>query len=305
MAGPGRFASVTPDSLGGVGNSLAGSVCSLDSNRSAATVTLLPPLSASMRMSVSGKALTISKSFFAGSVSVPGFETVASQRLRNATSRSVASRDTAPLLASISTFARIGMVFLRSTMPWRRDNSLSRSFLRTTNSMCRTGLSRSLLVGGSIYFFKKIKKTRDYSSNKRVLERAIPADYLLNINELPCARFCGYRGGKRGHKVFKNQSLLFSTSCPQQFTEQACGKPYCSDCIRVLTWLLKTASVFRRSSTFRMEWMTVEWCLPPKLLPISGSDALVRFLHRYMATCRGRATDFELFRDFNSPIFIW
>src|SRR5688572_21847559 len=224
MAGPGRLASVIPDSLGGVGNSLAGSVCSFDSKRSAATVTLFPPLSASMRMSVSGRAFTISKSFFAGSVSVPGFETVASQRLRNATSRSVASRDTAPLLASISTFARIGMVFLRSTMPWRRDNSLSRSFLRTTNSMCRTGLSRSLLVGGSIYFFKKIKKTRDYSSNKRVLERAIPADYLLNINELPCAWICGYRGGKTGHNVFKNRPPPFCTSCPQRFTGQACGK---------------------------------------------------------------------------------
>src|SRR5688572_30787794 len=303
MAGPGRLASVIPDSLGGVGNSLAGSVCSFDSKRSAATVTLFPPLSASMRMSVSGRAFTISKSFFAGSVSVPDLETVASHRLRNATSRSVARRDMAPLLASMSTFARIGMVFFRSTMPCRRDNSLSRSFLRTTNSMCRTGLSRSLLFGGSIYFFKKIKKTRDYSSNKRVLERAIPADYLLNINELPCARFCGYRGGKRGHNVFKNRPPLFCTFCPQPFTARACGKRYCNDCIRVLTWLLKTASVFRRSSTFRMEWITVEWCLPPKLFPISGSDALVRFLQRYIATCRGRATDFELFLDFNSTIF--
>jgi len=90
--------------------------------------------------------------------------------------------------------------------------------------MCRTGLSRSLLGGGSIYFFKKIKKTTDYSSNKRVLERLIPADYLLNINELPCARFCGYRGGKGAYRVSKNQAQPFCTSCPQWFTRRACGK---------------------------------------------------------------------------------
>ena len=46
--------------------------------------------------------------------------------------------------------------------------------------------------------------------------------------------------------------------------------------------------------------MTVEWCLPPKLLPISGSDAFVSDLQRYIATWRGSATDFELFLDFNS-----
>ena len=46
--------------------------------------------------------------------------------------------------------------------------------------------------------------------------------------------------------------------------------------------------------------MTVEWCLPPKLLPISGSDAVVRALQRYIATWRGSATDFELFLDFRS-----
>ena len=43
--------------------------------------------------------------------------------------------------------------------------------------------------------------------------------------------------------------------------------------------------------------MTVEWCLPPKLRPISGSDAWVSALHRYIAIWRGIATDFELLRD--------
>ena len=49
--------------------------------------------------------------------------------------------------------------------------------------------------------------------------------------------------------------------------------------------------------------MTVEWCFPPKLRPISGSDARVSDLQRYIATCRGIATDFELLRDFRSTIF--
>src|SRR6185312_1825724 len=67
--------------------------------------------------------------------------------------------------------------------------------------------------------------------------------------------------------------------------------------------MLKFTSFLRRSSTFRIEWITVEWCLPPKLRPISGRDACVSDLQRYIAIWRGIATDFELFRDFNSAIF--
>jgi len=48
-------------------------------------------------------------------------------------------------------------------------------------------------------------------------------------------------------------------------------------------WVLKAASCFRLFSTFRIEWITVEWCLPPKLFPIWGNEALVRDLHRYIA----------------------
>jgi hypothetical protein len=51
-----------------------------------------------------------------------------------------------------------------------------------------------------------------------------------------------------------------------------------------------------------MEWMTVEWCLPPKLFPISGKLALVSDLERYMAICRGRAMDLELFRARRSEV---
>src|ERR1700730_9643132 len=65
-------------------------------------------------------------------------------------------------------------------------------------------------------------------------------------------------------------------------------------------WLLKSGALFRSSSTFRIEWITVEWCLPPKLRPISGSDACVSDLHRNMATWRGIATDLGLLRAFKS-----
>ena len=134
-AAPGSLASEPPASTGGVGNSLAGNVCIFDSKRSAATVTLLPPLSSSMRTSVSGSALTISNSFFAGRVSVPGFPTLPSQRLRKPTSRSVASSEMPSFVASINTLARIGIVFFRSTIPCSSDSSFRRSFLRTTSSM--------------------------------------------------------------------------------------------------------------------------------------------------------------------------
>ena len=49
--------------------------------------------------------------------------------------------------------------------------------------------------------------------------------------------------------------------------------------------------------------MTVEWCFPPKLRPISGKDARVSDLQRYMAIWRGIAIDFELLRDFKSVSF--
>ena len=60
----------------------------------------------------------------------------------------------------------------------------------------------------------------------------------------------------------------------------------------------------RKPSILRTEWMTVEWCLPPKALPISGSEAAVRFLMRYMAIWRGSATVFELFLALSSVISV-
>ena len=62
-----------PVPSGSVGKSSRGSVCIRESKRSAATLT--PLLSSSIRTSVSGSALMISYSFFAGSVSEPLFAT--------------------------------------------------------------------------------------------------------------------------------------------------------------------------------------------------------------------------------------
>ena len=68
-ASRGSVARAVPLTSGSVGKSSRGSVCIRESNRSAATLT--PFLSSSIRTSVSGSALTISYSFFAGSVSDP------------------------------------------------------------------------------------------------------------------------------------------------------------------------------------------------------------------------------------------
>ena len=127
----------TPSSApisGSVGKSSFGIVCIRPSKRSAATLTA-PLFSSSIRMSVSGSSFTISNSFFAGSVSEPAFAIDALHSARRPTSRSVAARRTVSPFASNSTFARIGIVFLRSTMPWNSCSSLSRSNLRTTSSM--------------------------------------------------------------------------------------------------------------------------------------------------------------------------
>ncbi len=79
-----------PLDSGSVGKSSRGNVCIRESKRSAATFT--PPLSSAMRMSVSGSDLTISKNFFAGSVSDPPLATDAAHLLRSPTSRSVAKK---------------------------------------------------------------------------------------------------------------------------------------------------------------------------------------------------------------------
>ena len=49
-------------------------------------------------------------------------------------------------------------------------------------------------------------------------------------------------------------------------------------------------SVRLRWSILAMEYITVEWRLPPKWLPISTREASVNCLARYIASCRGKVT---------------
>ena len=53
---------------------------------------------------------------------------------------------------------------------------------------------------------------------------------------------------------------------------------------RFCSTALNSESRCRIPSIFWIEWMTVEWCLPPNALPISGSEARVSALHMYIAT---------------------
>ena len=55
------------------------------------------------------------------------------------------------------------------------------------------------------------------------------------------------------------------------------------------TWS-RSPSVARCSSILPMAYITVVGCLPPKWRPISGRDASVVCLARYIAICRGTVT---------------
>ena len=129
-----RRTSAAPPLSGSVGKSSRGSVCIRESKRSAATFT--PLLSSAMRMSVSGKRLDDLVELLRRQRQRPGFRdrrrALAAQRRLRDRSREIC---TSSPLASISTLARIGIVFLRSTMPWKSCSSRRRSFLRTTSSM--------------------------------------------------------------------------------------------------------------------------------------------------------------------------
>ena len=75
-------------------------------------------LSSFRRTSFSGSERTISYSFLAASVTEPSSATSAAQPQRSETSRSVAAMWISPARASHSTFCRIGIELLRSTIPW-------------------------------------------------------------------------------------------------------------------------------------------------------------------------------------------
>ena len=57
--------------------------------------------------------------------------------------------------------------------------------------------------------------------------------------------------------------------------------------VSLFSILFKSLSPLRTVSILSTECMTVVWCLPPNCRPISGNDASVRCLARYIAICRG------------------
>src|SRR4029453_7902717 len=72
---------------------------------------------------------------------------------------------------------------------------------------------------------------------------------------------------------------------------------HCSVSMKRWISLSKSCSLRRISSIFLIEWITVEWCLPPNRRPISGSDLSVSVLQRYIAIWRGKAIGLALFLD--------
>src|SRR5690606_23244546 len=158
---------------------------------------------------------------------------------------------------------------------------------------------------------KRRKQEQRIITGKRRCGKHKTRRLVLQYLQLSLCTHQAYRSRRTGVPAVENPAPENSRSRSAGPFVGGCGKPhlsrgsslYRSDSVRVLRSVLKSPSRCRRSSIFRIEWMTVEWCFPPKLLPISGSEAFVRFLQRYIAICRGMATDFELLRDFSSAGF--
>jgi hypothetical protein len=98
-----------------------------------------------------------------------------------------------------------------------------------------------------------------------------PGKIRLFLTHIPQAAHSG-AGGRLGREVEKESGT-------------AIHPPKVS--VSLLSSLFKSLSLFRLSSIFSTECSTVVWCLPPNWRPISGSEASVRCLARYMAICRG------------------
>jgi hypothetical protein len=64
--------------------------------------------------------------------------------------------------------------------------------------------------------------------------------------------------------------------------------------VSLLRSRFRSLSDWRCSSILSTECITVVWCFPPNCLPISGRDASVICLARYMAICRGKTIAREL-----------
>ena len=91
--------------------------------------------SALKRMSASGKERRISSERRAGTVTDPGVLMAATAYERNPIARLVALSASFPFCASINTFESTGTLAFLSMAPWTSSSSLSRSDLKTENSI--------------------------------------------------------------------------------------------------------------------------------------------------------------------------
>src|SRR5712692_3442683 len=78
------------------------------------------------------------------------------------------------------------------------------------------------------------------------------------------------------------------------------ARAYANESSSLLRVRFRSLSLRRRVSILWIECRTVVWCLPPNCRPISGNDAEVSCLTKYMAIWRGKAMAFELLRIFRS-----
>src|SRR5438552_19184184 len=92
---------------------------------------------------------------------------------------------------------------------------------------------------------------------------------------------CSYTSSTPGHSGGDGRLCCWVEIDVQTATHP----PNCS--VNLLSSLFKSLSSLRALSIFSTECKTVVWCLPPNWRPISGREASVRCLARYMAICRG------------------
>ena len=114
------------------------------------------------------------------------------------------------------------------------------------------------------------------------------ARYSLSINNLRCVTTSVDHGRIRCRILC---GFAASTAVHRRCAGERCGNLWIqrNDFKETADQAVEIFVVFRSSSTFLIEWITVEWCLPPKLRPISGSDACrerLAQIHRDLARHR-------------------
>ena len=128
---------------------------------------------------------------------------------------------------------------------------------------------------------------------------AFPCGTKGNSRPIRASRFAKMRRPHRGNSVHLQESmsnLVTNWLTPGLDSEtRTAWSPLAQGLHQLVDGAVKALSVRRCSSILPMECITVVWCLPPNWRPISGSDASVSCLARYMAIWRGTTIWRELF----------